>query len=305
MSAVLYEPAFAVVTAWFERQRTRAITAVTLMAGFASTIFLPIESWLIEVQGWRTALLTMAGFLALTTIVPHALLLRHRPEDLGLQLDGETTPTLQSAQTAYQPSLSVGAAVRDPSFRWLGIAFSLSTLVAFAVHLHLVAYLQDHGYDLAFGAMAAGLIGAMQVLGRMLLGLFGDRAPPRVIAAVVLGIQPLALAVLLLFPGPLAVWVFITLFGAAKGSLSLIRPNLVVDLYGRERYATIAGVLAALVTVANALAPLSAGAAHDLLGSYDPIFWIFVLVSIIPSGAVLLVKRPQVAPQSPVVATAP
>src|SRR6185295_3022866 len=109
---------------------------------------------------------------------------------------------------------------------------------SFAVHLHLVAYLQDHGYDLTFGAMAAGLVGAMQVLGRILLGLFGDRAPPRVIAAVVLGIQPLALAILLLFPGPLAVLVFIAIFGAAKGGLSLIRPNLVVDLYGRERYAT-------------------------------------------------------------------
>src|SRR6266516_763192 len=89
MSAVLYEPAFAVVTAWFERRRTRALTAVTLMAGFASTIFMPIESWLVEIQGWRMALLTLAGFLALTTILPHALLLRRRPEDLGLHVDGE------------------------------------------------------------------------------------------------------------------------------------------------------------------------------------------------------------------------
>src|SRR5215208_5071610 len=45
MAAVLYEPAFAVVTAWFERKRSQALTAVTLMAGFASTIFMPIESW--------------------------------------------------------------------------------------------------------------------------------------------------------------------------------------------------------------------------------------------------------------------
>src|SRR3954453_9781782 len=61
MSAVLYEPAFAVVTAWFERRRTGALTAVTLMAGFASTIFMPVESWLIELQGWRTALVTLAA----------------------------------------------------------------------------------------------------------------------------------------------------------------------------------------------------------------------------------------------------
>src|SRR5215212_12096850 len=89
MATVLYEPAFAVMTAWFERKRTRAITAVTLMAGFASTIFMPLESWLIEVQGWRTALVTLAAFLAVTTILPHALLLKRRPEDIGQHVDGD------------------------------------------------------------------------------------------------------------------------------------------------------------------------------------------------------------------------
>ena len=303
MATVLYEPAFAVVTAWFERQRTRAITAVTLMAGFASTIFMPIESWLIEVQGWRTALLTLAGLLAVTTILPHALLLRRRPEDLGLRLDGEPVPARQPEQSpaTSRPSLTVGAAVRDSSFRWLVVAFSLSTLVAFAVHLHLPAYLQDHGFNLTSAATAAGLLGAMQVLGRIVLGLFGDRVAIRVTSAIVLGLQPLALVILLLFPGPLALPIFIVLFGAAKGSMSLIRPSLVVDLYGRERYATIAGVLAAFVTVANALAPISAGAAHDLFDSYDPIFWTFVLRSIVSAGVVLLVRRPP----APTPATAP
>ena len=99
MSTVLYEPAFAVVTAWFERQRTRALTALTLLAGLASTIFMPIESWLIEVQGWRTALVTLAAFLAITTILPHALLLRRRPEDLGPHVDGDNAATTPRARS--------------------------------------------------------------------------------------------------------------------------------------------------------------------------------------------------------------
>jgi hypothetical protein len=79
----------------------------------------------------------------------------------------------------------------------------------------------------------------------------------------------------------------------------------VASLYGRERYATIAGVLAAFVAAANALAPISAGAAHDVLGTYDPIFWAFVALSIIPSGAVLLARRPTPASPPAVVTTAP
>src|SRR5919199_6969011 len=88
MSVALYDPAFATVAVWFERYRVRALTAITLMAGFASTIFIPLAGWLVQLQGWRASLVTLAIILAAGTIAPHALLLRRRPEDLGLHPDG-------------------------------------------------------------------------------------------------------------------------------------------------------------------------------------------------------------------------
>jgi MFS family permease len=308
MSGVLYEPAFAVVTAWFERQRTRAITAVTLMAGFASTIFMPIEAWLIDLQGWRTALVTLAAFLAITTILPHALLLRRRPEDVGQHLDGDppapggtvavadasgaTDPTRAAPPgRASRPPVSVSAAIAEPAFRWLAVAFSLSTVVNIAIGVHLVAYLQDRAFEPGFAATATGLVGAMQVAGRIVLMLLGDRLPLRVVSAAVLAIQPLSILVLLLVPSVAGVFLFIFLFGTMKGALTLIRPSVVVALYGRARYATMAGALAAFVLGATALAPISAGAAFDLLHSYDPLFWVFVVLSALPVGAVLLARH--------------
>jgi MFS family permease len=290
MSTVLYEPAFAVVTAWFERRRTRALTAVTLMAGFASTIFMPIESWLVETQGWRAALLTLAGFLAVTTILPHALMLRRRPEDVGLNLDGDPVPS-ERAASGKVASVSVGEALREPAFRWLALAFSLCTVCNIAVGVHLVAYLQDRGFDLTVAATATGMVGAMQVLGRIILGLVGDRAPLRVAAALSLALQPLAILILLVVPGIVGVFAFIALFGASKGAQTLLRPAYVASLYGRARYASIAGALAAFVVGATALAPISAGLAYDLLHSYDPLFWAFVVLSAISAGAVLLARR--------------
>jgi MFS family permease len=295
MSAVLYEPAFAVVTAWFERRRTRALTAVTLMAGLASTIFMPIEAWLIELQGWRGSLVTLAAFLALTTILPHALMLRRRPEDLGLQVDGDP-PTASPGDasrpaSAKRPPVSVAAAIREPAFRWLAVAFSLSTVVNIAVGVHLVAYLQDRAFEPTLAATATGMVGAMQVVGRLILSVLGDRARPLVTSAIVLAIQPLSIVVLLLAPGLMGVWAFIVLFGTMKGAMTLIRPSLVVELYGRARYATMAGALAAFVSGATALAPISAGAAYDLLHSYDPLLWAFVVLASVPVGAVLLARR--------------
>ena len=76
MATVLYEPAFAVMAVWFDRKRARALTAMTLIAGFSSTVFLPLAGWLAQVQGWRAALLSLALILAVGTIPAHALLLR-------------------------------------------------------------------------------------------------------------------------------------------------------------------------------------------------------------------------------------
>jgi MFS family permease len=300
MATVLYEPAFVVVTAWFERKRTRAMMIVTLMAGLASTIFFPIEAWLISVQGWRPALLTLAAFLAVTTILPHAILLRRRPEDIGQHLDGD--PEIHRAQGGGAPirKLSVTAALKQSSFRWLALAFSLNSVVSIGVYTHLIAYFHDRGYEATLAATVSGLVGAMQVVGRIVLGVLGDRVPLRVNAAVVLALQPAALLALLLIGGLPSLVIFVVLFGASRGAVTLVRPSFVADIYGRERYGTIAGALAAFVTIATALAPISAGTAYDFFGGYDPLFWSFVVLSSISAGVALLVRAnaPAAEPRS-------
>jgi MFS family permease len=84
--------------------------------------------------------------------------------------------------------------------------------------------------------------------------------------------------------------VFVVLFGASRGAVTLVRPAFVADIYGRERYGAIAGALAAFVTVATAAAPLSGGAAYDLFGAYDPLLWTFAALSAVSAGLVLLVR---------------
>src|SRR5918998_901178 len=103
MAATLYEPAFAVLAKWLERGRARALLLVTLAGGLASTIFLPLSAWLVGAQGWRGALLTLAAILAILTIVPHALVLRRHPADLGLLPDGRDPADSSQRETAQAP----------------------------------------------------------------------------------------------------------------------------------------------------------------------------------------------------------
>lgn len=292
MATVLYEPAFATVTAWFERRRSRALTVVTLFAGFASTIFLPLTGWLVQLQGWRHALVTLAAILAAGTVLPHALLLRRRPEDLGLGIDGASLPKASSGEAApaRPPGLSLGEALRAPSFRWLAIAFCLSIGVSTAVRVHLVSYLSGRGFTVGTAAAVAGGIGAMQVLGRIALGALSERWSTRTSAVVALGVQPIGLMILELARNPPGVVAFVVVFGASFGATTLVRPAFVANLYGRAEYASIAGVLAFATTLAQAAAPLGAGAAYDWIGGYDPIIWAFAVLSAIAALALLPIR---------------
>jgi MFS family permease len=290
MAATLYDPAFATASHWFERQRVRALTVITLMAGFASTIFIPLAGWLVQVQGWRQSLVTLAIILALGTIAPHALLLRRRPEDLGLHPDGAPL-LLEKAEPERPVGMAVGQALRHSSFRWLVIAFWLSTICTIAVGLHFLPYLQDRGYDATFAAGTTGLIGAMQVLARLCMAPFGNRANPRLFAASMFALQPLALLVLLLVRSTPGVFLFVVLFGAQRGLSTIARPALLADLYGRAQYASIAGVLQFGISLAQAAAPVGAGVAYDVFHSYEPIFWALAAISGVAVLAVLPAKR--------------
>ena len=94
-AAVLYEPAFAVIATWFARKRGTAMAVVTFIAGFSSTIFIPLADALLVAYGWRQATFILAILLGVITIPLHAFVLRRRPADLGLAPDGIEAPEIK------------------------------------------------------------------------------------------------------------------------------------------------------------------------------------------------------------------
>ena len=288
---VNYGPAFATIIIWFRRRRSRALMIVTLIAGFSSTVFVPLTAWLVSVQGWRQALVTLAVVLGVLTIAPHALLLRRRPADIGLGVDGDP-PDGHPDAPPVTPELSHSfrEALHHPTFPWLAIAFALFAL-GVGVPVHLVAYLGDHGYSLAFAAAATGGIGAAQVLGRLLFAPLESRLAPRTVSLLVYAGQPLSLVILLLVPGEVGVILFVVLFGAARGMETLLRSTIVAGLYGPRRIASIAAVLTLATTLTQAISPVSLGAVYDRVQTYVPGLWALVVLSCVAAIAVYLGDR--------------
>lgn len=295
MAATLYEPAFAVVATWFVRRRGQALTVLTGIAAFASTVYQPLTAWLLELQGWRGALVTLAVLLGLIAVPLHALVLRRRPEDMGLLPDG--APANDPSTTvgpAIGPSVGAGEALRGATFWWLAGAFAIGTLCLVAVNVHMVPYLADVGHGTAFAATASGLIGAMKLPARIVFGPLGDRLSLRTVTAILFVLQAIALVLLVTVPTTLGVLAFAVLFGIAVGAMTTARPAFVAELYGRASFGTISGVLTASGVAARAVAPVGIGLLYDGIGTYLPALAALAGLSIVAVVAVLRAETSRV-----------
>jgi len=280
MAATLYEPAFAAVVAWFATGgRDRALLTLTLAAGLASTIFMPIEAWLLARLGWRTSITLLAIVLGVITIPIHALVLRPPPAD------PEPLPGSTGRSTA--PRFTLGAAARTPVFWVLSLAFVVANFATVSVTVHLIPYLTDRGYTPAVAAIMIGWMGAMQLPGRLFFVPVAARLGPRWVTAGVFAAQAAALAQLPLVRMLPTLVPFVMMLGAANGMSTLARASSVAQIFGARHYGAISGAMALGANAARAVGPVGASLLVLALGSYERVFWVLTAALAAVSLAVL------------------
>jgi MFS family permease len=278
MAATLYEPAFAAVVSWFRQGRERALLTVTLVAGLASTIFMPLEAWLLERLGWRVSLMTLAAVLAVITIPIHALLLRRgTAAHVTATWPGDAPPS----------SMTLGEAARTLAFWVLFVAFFVGNFATAAITTHLIPYLVAHGYSAAVAAAVIGWTGAMQLPGRMLFVPIAARLGARTMVGAVFFAQALGLGQLPLLVRFGTLLPFIVLQGAANGMATLARASSLAEIFGSRNYGAIGGAIALGANGARAVGPVGASLLLVGLGSYVSVFWA-LSVSLVLAGALVL-----------------
>jgi MFS family permease len=306
MAAVLYEPAFAVLATWFRVRRSRALTVLTFIGGFASVIFVPVATLLVASAGWRAALVVLAGVLALLTVVPHAVVLRRRPGDLGLAPDGDSGlgigdwPARPEADSGDASRRRASGAARDvvrsASFRWTAVAFTLSALTSTAMTVHLVPLLLERGYGAALAGGAMGVLGLMALPGRLIFTPLGDRWPRGAVTASIFGLQATAVFVLMTTRSAAGVWVFVALFGAGFGAITPARAALIGELVEPAAYGQVSGVLALIISLARAGAPVGASVLYVAAGGvrhgYDAVLGSLLALCVLSGVAVMAAAAP-------------
>ena len=261
LAATLYEPVFAVITRTFPQTYRTRITALTLVGGFASTVFIPLTQLFIAEFDWRGALVAL-GLCNLVIALPvHALMLR----------DGEREP---AATAAPIDDDVLRRALRHPVFWALAICFTAYYATFSALTFHVIPLLTERAVPTTTIVAAIAVIGPAQVAGRVVLLAFAKRASAALAGRLAFLAFPCSVLLLLAFPASLvALFAFMVVYGIANGIITIVRGTAVPELLWREGYGAINGALTLPAGLARAAAPFGAALIWAAAGDYDAVLW--------------------------------
>jgi predicted MFS family arabinose efflux permease len=280
MGSGLYEAAFSSLVRLYGPASRDAITGITLIAGFASTLGWPLSTLLEHVLGWRGACWAWAALhlsvgLPLNLALPRPSALSPAPEAVP-DPTGRASPVLDRAR------------VRRASIL-LTIVFAGTWFISTAMAAHLPQLMQASGASLAAAVAVGALIGPAQVAGRLLeFGLL-RRLHPLLSARLAAVLHPIAAAALLLVGAPAAV-AFVLLHGAGNGILTIANGTLPLALFGPRGYGRRQGLLMAPARIAQAGAPWVFGLALQRWGAGA--LWLSGAVGLVALAALLALPRP-------------
>ena len=261
MAATLYEPAFVIVARAYEdpASRLRALAAITLYGGLASTVFLPGTSALVSAAGWRGAVLVLAALIAASTAATGAFIGRELQAPAG----GPAAPHHGEARTD-------GGTDRR-RFAVVAAMFTLVSLASAAFVTNLIPALGERGVSPARAAMLGGLIGIMQLPGRALLMRGGHAGSPAQLAALSFVLQAAGLGGIAFAPSTALIAAATMVFALGAGLTTLVRPHLVQTMFSRESGGYLNGRIARHQQLARAAGPVAVAWLAGLLG-YATVF---------------------------------
>jgi MFS family permease len=283
---------------WFVRRRGLAISMAFSGVGIGSVTLLPWMQLLIERTGWRTACWGI-GILILLVLAPINLLLRKRPQDLGLAPDGDAgpdhggrAPRSNVVDAAWvSVNWTLGRAVRTARFWWIALGYSCGLYVWYAVQVHQTKYLLEVGFTPTVAAWALGLVSLAGIPGQIALGHVSDRIGREwVWTAGSLGFAICCLALILLERSHAAALLYLMVLsqGALGYGLTPIFGSVVAEIFEGKHYGSIFGTLMVAAIAGGAAGPWVTGALYDAFGNYMLAFSICIGLSMLSALAIWL-----------------
>lgn len=282
---------------WFVRRRALAIGIAFSGVGAGALLLLPWLQAIITREGWRAACWAM-GVLVLVVLAPINVLVRHRPQDLGLLPDGASPATgpdgararsniVDAAWAGTQWTLA--RAVRTGRYWWIALSFFCVLVAWYAVQVHQTKYLVEVGFSPMVAAWALGTVSAVAVPGQIALGALSDRIGREWIWTVACGGFAICYGALIALergPSTEMLWLMVLSQGFLGYALTSVMGPIVMEIFEGPHYGTIFGTLTVALIGGGAAGPWITGVIHDATGSYRMAFVLAIACCLVSAAAI-------------------
>ena len=281
---------------WFLRRRGLAISIAFSGVGVGAITLLPWLQSIIETQGWRASCWTM-GLLTIFVVAPLNLLVRKKPEDVGLLPDGQAPKdAVAGARGTNVVDLgwasiewTLARAVRTSRFWWIVLGYFCALIAWYAVQVHQTKYLIEIGFQPLTAAWALGFVSVVAIPGQIVLGAWSDRVGREwVWAAGCAGfaICYAALIELEQFPSNSLLYLMVVAQGFLGYALTSVMGPIVAEIFDGPHYGSIFGTITVALIGGGAAGPWMTGVIHDITGSYRLAFVAAIACCIVSAAAI-------------------
>lgn len=272
MAMGLYDALFATLGTCYGAQARSAITGITLISGFCTTLVWPGTALLIHGFGWRGASLIIAGMMVVC-VLPATLF---------------ALPASHAQRPVKRRNIAPASAELAPVLFWLLCAiFTLASVIMTAISVQLITLLQASGHTLTSALAISAVLGPCQVASRLVDIAFKRSHPIR---TTFFSVGLVALGLLLLAVMPQMALLSMLLYGAGNGLRAIVRGTLPLVMVKPESYAIVMGKMARPALMGQALTPLIGGYVFEKMGA-SATLWLLCALAIINVMLVMALKR--------------
>jgi len=279
-----FPPLMAAVTGWFEKHRSIAVSLVSAGVGIAPMTMAPFAAWLVERHDWRTTQLIVAA-IVLAVLVPASLLVRRPPAvspDALPPAASQTNAPEAAVAAAHEPIMTAGEALRSPQFIVLALTFFACCATHSGPIFHTVSYAEVCGLSVLTAVGIYSIEGFGGLLGRVLLGLAGDKFGAKRVLVAGLLVQAVGAGAYFFARNVESFYSIAVVFGFAYGGVMPLYAVIAREYFGIRIMGTVFGAAAMVSSLGMSLGPAAGGWIFDTFGSYG---WLYVASSAIGFGA--------------------
>jgi len=283
---------------WFERKRARALSSMQLGMA-AGGLCVPLIAWALATWGWRSTAFA-SGIIVIAVCLPLSFVIRRRPEDMGLAMDGVESVSqgsiseLKDEKEETTRDFTAREALRTPAFWLLSLGHGFALFVVMGVNTHAITHMKEGlGYTIETASLVITLQTVAQLCGVGIGAWIGDRLNKRLMSAACMLGHMGGLLLLTYASNAAMVVAYALLHGAAWGLRGPMMQAIRADYFGRSAIGMILGLSFMIMVIGQVGGPMIAGIMADITGNYRAGFTTLALLAGLGSVFFFAARRPR------------